>query len=545
MFLGERSERSVQGARGPALSDTAETLEAEPLRMRYFELPEGDHNTLDELLAEAEGLGINLYAAAGRLRFSAPPGALTADFRDRLSARKVELTRILRGPSYEARGPVHCSPLPFHNVELLHHIRAGAIGSSFTNGTSWIAAVEGPLDVHALTKTFQCLVRDHSVLGARFEKGATSSNLVFNQGLFLETIDISEVPESSRFDTANEHASRLLCKPFDLEKETLFRPFLIKIAPRNHLVGFVIHHIVGDGLSVSLAAKYLWSSYFQIKAGSTKLPDVLALQYSDYVAGLNEWLLGPALRYRRNYWKKQLEMASSAALPADFAIDSAVGGQIAVEPFSIDYKLATSIRRLAASLKTSVFTILLSLNACVLHLRLRGEDVVILVMHDGRDDPSLAGLIGSFQNQLPIRFALSTRMSFRTIVNQCHQTILTAYEKQIPYGYILHQMQDEGVSPNFPEFTFVDSSSQSTLTKHSELSLKPWALRLLPPDTTISSHPFHSMHLVLDAAGIQGHVRYFAPTYHRQTIMSFVSSFCAIAERAIADPESNVLAFVI
>jgi hypothetical protein len=510
--------------------------------MRQTELPEGVPTALDDLLAEAGTRGVNLRVAAGKLWFSAPTGALTPDLRRRLGENKSELIRLLGGPSFQARGPVQYSPLPFHNADLLHYIRMGAIGPSFTNGTSCIVALVGPLDVTALTGAFQHLVRNHTILGTRIEDGPTGARLVFNQEVLIHIVDATGEPEPNQLNFANENAAALLFRAFDLEKETLFRPFVVKVSAQEHLVGFVIHHIVGDGVSVTLAAEYLWRSYSDMRTGSFSLPPAPAMQYSDYIAAVNDWLLSPALRYRRNYWEKHLSNSPSIALPTDFALKTEVAGNIEIEPFTVDPQLTASAIRLAGSLNCSLFTLLLSINASVLHLLAKADDIVVLAIHNGRDDPSVEYVIGSFQNPIPMRISISPMMSFRELVQQAHKTILTAYEKQIPYGYIAHHLQDEGVRIAFPEFNFLDMRS-SAKSEPLELSVKPCSLPAPPADATTASHPFLATDLILDASRVHGFVRYFAPIYRRHTIKQFISSFCALAKQAITNPEIRISLF--
>lgn len=506
--------------------------------MRFSELPEGAYDELDELLLEAETRGIDLSASWGALRFSAPTGALTHEFRNRLYASRADLVRAISGPAYEARGPSPYSPLPFHNVELLQKIRAGILGTSFTN-SSWIMTLEGPLDVDALIQSFHHLVRIHAVLGARLEDCSDGVRLVFNQGVFPQIADFSGEAEVRRADCARECVEALLTRPFDLQTDTLFRPILVKIAAQKHLVGFVMHHIVSDGLSVSLGTADLWHAYFAIRAGSNNLPETPALLYSDYVAALNEWLLGPGLRYRRNYWKKQLTNAPVVRLPADFDVDSSAQGRVEDEPFSLGPQLTASIVRLASSLSTSVFTILLVVKAIAFYRHLKMIDVVIRLMHNGRDDPSLTRVIGSFQNQLNIRLELLPTMSFRAVAQQAHRTILTAFERQVPHGYVLHHLQDIKAPSAFPELNFLDFRSggkgQSELPG---LSATPFTKRTPAVDTTKQvDFPSLSMVLVMVDTDLHGHLKYFGPSYLPQTIKSFITSFCAIAEQAVSDPE--------
>lgn len=62
-------------------------------------------------LAELRGRGIRLSVEAGRLRCSAPAGALTSELREELRARKAELVEFLRDAATIARHPEAIVPM--------------------------------------------------------------------------------------------------------------------------------------------------------------------------------------------------------------------------------------------------------------------------------------------------------------------------------------------------------------------------------------------------------------------------------------------------
>src|SRR6185312_9907743 len=126
-------------------SDHAEVDEMDEIDFRH-----GCPNELDALLLEARDRGVDLTLSGGRLRFNAPSGAMTDSLRSRLSERREEIARALRGPEPRQQGPVENAPFLYHYHELFNKVRAGEVGVNFTNATNWVARLTGRFDPRAL-----------------------------------------------------------------------------------------------------------------------------------------------------------------------------------------------------------------------------------------------------------------------------------------------------------------------------------------------------------------------------------------------------------
>src|SRR5215216_5489917 len=167
---------------------------------------------------------------------------------------------------------------------------------------------KGPLDLDALQRSLNEIVRRHEVLRTTFQMvdGKPMQVIAPPQPLELPVIDISHLPEAERTAKAQQLADEDSNKPFDLSRGPLFRVQLVRLAKEEHFLLFTMHHIISDGWSLGVMAQEMSALYEAYKEGqSLSLPE-LPIQYADFAVWQREWLQGEVLEKQLTYWREQL-----------------------------------------------------------------------------------------------------------------------------------------------------------------------------------------------------------------------------------------------
>lgn len=495
-------------------------------------------NELDALLLGARDRGIELTLSDGRLRFNAPAGAMTDQLRGQLSQRRDEIVAALRGPQPRPQGPVGSAPVLYYYRSMLDQARTGELGVSYTNITNWVVRLSGPFDPRALLAGLRSLVSRYPILGARVALREGVPHFVHSGDVQLCFTDWSNGQGAAGSQGIQAAIDALVWRPFNLDRETLFRPFVFKVAPQKHVIGFVINHFIGDAISVAIVARELFRDYAVALAGSSHSPAAASLQYADYLLEMNRWLLETGLRYRLDYWIRRLQRVRNSCLPPDFSVPVDELGTIQTEVVELAPALVAAARQLADDIGTTVFTVLLAAYYCTLRRALGDSDLVILTVYHGREHPELLKVVGSFQNLIPLRVDAPPDLAFCDLVRQLQADCSAAYERQVAYGYVLDEFRRNGTPHVFPEFNCLANSAVRANSGDGRLEHQPTT----PPEfcSAAGQFPYHVVLVCMSDSGWTLKATYLDALYRRETFVKHLNEFARFALLAAQRSQTSV-----
>src|SRR5690349_10363231 len=121
----------------------------------------------------------------------------------------------------------------------------------------------GPLQPDLLERSLDELRRRHTVLRAaiRQEDGQPVQVIQPIEPLPLPLIDLQPLPAAAREAEALRVLHDHVHQPFDLAQGSLLRAVLLRLAPEEHLLGLIIHHLVFDGWSIDILLHDLRAIY--------------------------------------------------------------------------------------------------------------------------------------------------------------------------------------------------------------------------------------------------------------------------------------------
>ena len=392
--------------------------------------------TTAELVAHLRRLDIKLSIDEGdRLRCSAPKGALTATLRDELAARKTELIAWLRTEDVRAAAVANSAanqyPLSFAQERLwfIDRFQPGGFAYNITGGIR----MRGRLDVAALEASLGAVVHRHEPLRTTFAAadGQPVQLVAPYEPLRLAVVDLQSRPRHERLPDLEARLVEEGRRAFDLEKGPLFRAWLYRLAPEDHVLQMTIHHIVADGWSLAVLSKdltTLYQAHVSRNGAALRPPPV---QYGEIARRQREWQQSPAFAAQGEYWKGRLTPAPPVLeLPADFPRPTLQTFNGAVESFVVPNAQVERLERLSREHGVTLFMTLFAAFAAIIHRYTGLTDIAVGVPIANRTDEDKEAVIGLLVNTLVLRTDLSGDPAFRDLLLRVREVALESYAHQ-------------------------------------------------------------------------------------------------------------------
>ena len=316
--------------------------------------------------------------------------------------------------------------------------------------------LRGPLDIAALKKSFDEVLRRHEVLRASFTgSGEDVRQIIASQvELQLPVVDLEHFEPDERENEIQRLAVEEAQRPFDLGHGPLLRTTLLRLAEDEHVVLFTMHHIVSDEWSIGLLIHEISICYEAFSLGQPALLPELKVQYADYAGWQQRWLGGETIETILFYWKKQLDGAPLVLdLPAEGARPPVQTYQGATYQFELGAALTEKLKTSSRQQGATLFMTLLAAFQTLVYRYTGQEDFVIGTPVANRSRQELESLIGFFVNLLVLRCELTAGMTFTDHLRRVRETALDAYAHQdLPFEKLVEELQPERDLSRSPVF---------------------------------------------------------------------------------------------
>ena len=390
--------------------------------------------------------------------------------------------------------------------------------------------LQGPLDVAALTGSFDGVLRRHQALRTYFPVTETGPVQSVSDAAppRLGVVDATETPEDEFRKELVEAARR----PFDLEEGPLVRLALYRRAADDHVLLLVMHHIVADGWSLGVMTEEVTAGYEALISG---LPDPGVppqVQYPDYARWLSEHDDG-AQREHLEYWTRHLDGSVPLNLPTRQprpALQSFAGAH---HHWQLDAPTTHALKQVCRGTDGTLFMVLLAAYGLLLGRHSYASDVVVGTPISGRTHLETEGVIGFFANTLALRLDMSGDPTFTDLVLRVREVCLDGYAHQaVPFERLIETLQparDLGRNPLFQSAFVLQNTPRPTP------QLTGLAVERLELDTATSKFDI-SLELEESDDGLVGIFEYCTDLFDQETASRFVSDFTRLLRSIAAGP---------
>jgi len=399
--------------------------------------------------------------------------------------------------------------------------------------------LEGEFDLEALEGAINEIIRRHEVLRTRFEVVENEPVQVIDQWEYrkLEVVDLTGLTQEEREDAARRMVTEEAGTGFDLRRGPLLRVKVLKLEEADHLVIYIMHHIVSDGWSRGIMIGEVGALYRAYHAlEPSPLPE-LEIQYADYAVWQRNWLQGAVLERHLSYWREQLAGVTPLELPTDYPRPSVAHFRGAGSPISLSPELTQDLMALSRSEGVTLFMTLLAAFQTVLMRYSGQEEIAVGSPIANRTRSETEALIGFFVNTLVLRTRIEGKLSFEELLRRVREVCLGAYAHQdLPFEQLVKHLQPERDLSHQPLFQ-VALVLQNAPVGKLELS----GLRLSNLDIPFETSKFDLLLDIFEAPDrLGGHLNYNSDLFEAATIERLIAHLKVVLREVVARPREPI-----
>lgn len=405
---------------------------------------------------------------------------------------------------------------------------------------------KGQVNVPALEKTFNEIVRRHEVLRTNFRslKGKPVQVIASPETNSLPVVDLSDLPEAERLRAARRIATEEALTLFDLSRDPLLRVKLVRLDAETFVVLLTTHHIVCDGWSLGLLTDEVTTLYRAYCAGEPASLPELPVQYADYAVWQRELLTGPRLQQHLDYWRSQLGYKPPViALPIDHPRPPVQSHRGARHVFVLPTALTESLKSLSHREGVTLYISLLAAFNALLHRYTGQTDIVVGTDIANRNRAETEHLIGTFVNHLALRTDLSGEPTFRELLRRVREVCLGAYAHQdLPFERLIEELQPDRDWSRFPIFQ-VKCVLQNMPAGNLDLpavELSRKSDRQIATDSESTMLFDLSLSLTESAHGLMAVLEYNTDIFEPPTVARLAAHYQQALESVAANPEQQL-----
>ncbi len=396
----------------------------------------------------------------------------------------------------------------------------------------FVLLMDGPLDVGALRRAFDALVRRHPPLRSRVVAVPGGLHLVPDR-----PPETSWTAEEVAEADATAVATRFGREPVDLAGGPLLRTRLLRTGPASHRLLVNQHHIASDQRSVEV------------------FTDELVAAYADCVAGREPSWPGEPPDYP-GYWRRRIARDDERRDAATRAWSEYLAGtpEVADLPTatprptpgdprrahhdeSLDQDLARRLDRLARAHRASTFMVCKAALDVVLGGYGPGDIATGVALY-GRDTAESGALIGFLAEPAVLRADLRGDPTFAELVRRTRGDVLDAHERPaLPLDEVLDALGHSRDPGHHPLYQVMFGLGRPARTRHAAgLAVRPElpALDTVKVDLDVG--------VTESAAGLDVVFSYRADLFAATTVAAMARHYRAVLRAAADDPTLRLTA---
>jgi len=410
------------------------------------------------------------------------------------------------------------------------------------------ARILSNLDRKAWQRAWQKIVNRHPILRTTY---TTYEGKPFQ--IIHEQIEVSiQVTDASNWseDYLKEQILLETDRPFNLEKESVWRLNLFTRSAQEHILLLTMHHIASDSWSFDVIFNelFVWYAAETEQVSHQQIEDSLPknLPYTDFVHWQSQMLSGSKGEKLWQYWQNQLSGELPVLnLPTDRPRPPVQSYRGETHISQLDEKLIQGLREVASSTGTSLYKLMLAAFFVLLYRYTNQEDILVGSPMLGRWGREFKGLVGYFVNPVVLRAEMSGNLTFKDFLSQISSQVKKAQKYQdYPFPLLVEQLQpqrDTSRSPLFQVSFTWQKQRWHELVKNSSRFQKP-GLEMKPYPLGHQRGASFDLDVMMMEMGevLQAGWQYNTDLFDEATITRMAGHYQTVLEAIAANPKQKI-----
>lgn len=394
----------------------------------------------------------------------------------------------------------------------------------------------GDLDLDSFTHALNLTVERHGALRTKIIETDSGpiQEIVSSNEIAIEFYDLTQIPQLELNTSLSAKLLESASRPFNLAEAPGFRVALFRVSTTEHVLLFVLHHILGDMSSLSVLFEELSLSYNALKAGNSDPFKTVPAQFIDYALQESNLDNSDSLKF----WHDHLDGCSDELeFPLDYSRPASASFSGALERFEIAPELASKIKTLARKNRSSVYMVMLAALQVLIYRFTNQRNFTIATPFSNRLDPEIEKTIGYLVNLLPMPCRINPGLSLSSHIQNVRDFCLEALgHSKVSFREILKSIgiASHDAKPPLSRIVF-----QYFPVSQVDLNLKELKTEPIPLHTGTSKFDL-CLTLIDNGDALSGELEYDTALFRHSSIETFISRFKTILERIAADPDALI-----